>query len=68
MDADKLSIRVAEFIVRDWFVIKLGGGVLFGAKKNEGKRRNEEERVEGHSSGYKLNITNEFIYAFNRRI
>lgn len=37
-------------------------------KKNEGKRRNEEERVEGRSSCYKLNITNEFIDAFNRRI
>jgi hypothetical protein len=47
---------------------KIGGGVLFGAKKNEGKRRNEEKRVEGRSSGYKLNITNEFIDAFNRRI
>jgi hypothetical protein len=47
---------------------KIGGGVLFGAKKNEGKRRNEEDRVEGRLSGYKLNITNEFIDAFNRRI
>jgi hypothetical protein len=49
MEANKLSVGVARFILRGWFVIKLGrGSVLFAAEKNKGgRRRNGVEREEG---------------------
>jgi len=58
-DADKPSVGVVKFVVVGWFVIKLGegGGVLFVAKKNSGRRRNEGREEDGRSPSYKLNIT-----------
>jgi hypothetical protein len=44
-------------------VIKLGG-VLFFAKKNRGRRKNERRREESRSSGHKLNIINGFTDRF----
>jgi hypothetical protein len=43
-DGGKLSIEVTKYVVGGWFVIKLGGVVLFVAEKNEGRRRNGRER------------------------
>jgi len=54
---------VTKFVVKGWFVIKLGG-VLFVAKKNRGRRRNERRREESRSSGHKLNIINGFTDRF----
>jgi hypothetical protein len=39
-------------------------GVLFVAKKNRGRRRNERRREEGRSSSHELNITNGFTDGF----
>jgi hypothetical protein len=39
-------------------------GVLFVAKKNRGRRRNERRREEGRSSSHELNITNGFTDRF----
>ena len=41
--------------------------MVFVAEKNDGKK-NEEGRVEGRSSGHKLNIRDRFTNEFNRRV
>ena len=43
----------------------LGECVLFVAKKNRGRRRNEGGKDKGHWSGHKLYITKGFIDGFN---
>lgn len=48
-------------------MIKLWVCALFAARKNGGRRNGEGgrgEREEGHLSGHKLNITDEFIDEF----
>ena len=60
-DADKLSVEVTGFVVGGWFMIKLGGVVVFVTEKNGGRRRNGGEWEDGRLSGHKLNITYGFI-------
>lgn len=42
MDANKLSIAMAKFVVEDWFGIKLGEGVLLLQRKIK-----EKEEIRG---------------------
>jgi len=70
MNADKLSIEIAEICSEmlicdkiEWRVV-----VFVAKKKNRGRRRNEKGREENCSLGHKLNITDRFTNKFNHHI
>jgi len=69
MNDDKLSIEVAEICSELLICDKIRWRVVvFIAKKNRERIRNEREREESRSLGHKLNITKRFINEFNQYI
>jgi hypothetical protein len=69
MNVDKLSIEIAEICSEMLICDKIGWRVVvFVAKKNRGRKRNERGREENRSLGHKLNITDRFTNKFNQHI
>jgi hypothetical protein len=69
MNADKLSIEIAEICSEMLICDKIGWRVVvFVVKKNRERRRNERGREENRLLGHKLNIIDRFTNEFNHHI